>query len=1074
MGSVNGLYAQQKIDLGRARDQIQKKEDNIDRLRLVCHYAQLQTTHCHRQEGGFDELSLQGGLFDGEVGEPKLPVTQRLIEIPFGAEATAVVTNYSLQEYDLADYGIGKIMPMQPPVSKNDVPEAMPLVINEDAYGRDEYFGQELARVQVLGTLRGYRIARVTVAPVRYNPVQNKIQVYNDIELEVRFSGADASLTHDIKAKTRSPYFDFIKDNILNEGVSRDYPDHPDLTRYPVKYVIIADRMFDGYLDELVRWKTRKGFEVLLSFTDEIGVTQGAIQSYLHGLYNSATPEDPAPSFVLFVGDTQQIPTYIGMSSQKVTDLYYASVDGDYFPEMYYGRFSAQTVEQLMPQIEKTLYYEQYQFVDPSYLDRVTLIAGWDDYWNAQIAQPTIRYGMENWFNEGNGYAEVYPYYGPNDYEGCYEDDKISVSMINYTAHCSETVWGTPALSASTIQSMHNEGFYPLAVGNCCESSEFGYGECVGESWVRADKKGAVCYLGSAPSTYWYEDAWWAMGAYHITNANLGQTPLMSQTTSGAYDAMHGEEYVSAGGLVLCGNLAVTEACNHGWSDAAQYYWEAYNVLGDPSLVTYHTRGTENVVTHEPTLFLGSDAFSLQAEPGSWVGLSKDGVLLGSGMVGEDDELTLSITPAAEGGFAELVVTKPQRIPYMKYIPIATPGQPFLMVTNADPVRFPYNQETELSVTVKNVGDQVVPDGTQLMLQATDQHMEVLNAQCIVNESIPVGGTAVIPNAFRVKASSDVYDGERFRMITTADCGDQVNADFYVTVAKPVFEYVDYSWSEGFSSGSSFDVSVTFRNVGGAAAESPVASIASSNPLLLFSPQEINLERIEAGETVTCQFMVWVPETVSESEMLELEVSLQDAGVSESQTISLVNLCNLVLELRDSGGNGWEGAALKMLFQDGTSPKLYELTEGSSATYMLSNRKGYKIRLSWINGSHDEECSFTFSYEDGTVIYESGSDLHGNLLLTTIDCTINVTEVAESEACPQVNVYPNPASQQVTVVSATPMSRCLLMNSLGQVVMDKRVNETMIQLDVDRLAPGIYLLRAQTADGDAIQRVMIR
>jgi hypothetical protein len=253
-----------------------------------------------------------------------------------------------------------------------------------------------------------------------------------------------------------------------------------------------------------------------------------------------------------------------------------------------------------------------------------------------------------------------------------------------------------------------------------------------------------------------------------------------------------------------------------------------------------------------------------------------------------------------------------------------------------------------------------------------------------------------------------------------------------------------------------------------------VATISSSNPLLLFAQQEIQLERLEVGETVTCQFMVLVPEEVSESEMLELELVLQDAGVSDSHVVSLVNHCNMVLELRDSGNNGWEGAALKMLFQDGTSPMTFELTDGSSATYTLSNRKGYKIRLSWVNGSHDEECSFTLGYEDGTVIYESGPDLQGTLQLFTVDCTINVTEVVESEESPTVNVYPNPASQQVTVVSATPMSRCLLMNSLGQVVMDKRVNETMIQLDVDRLAPGIYLLRAQTANGDAIQRVMIK
>ncbi len=73
---------------------------------------------------------------------------------------------------------------------------------------------------------------------------------------------------------------------------------------------------------------------------------------------------DPAPSFVLFVGDTGQIPSEIGSSTNKVTDLYYCSVDGDMFPEMYYGRFSATTVPQLETQVDRTIEYEQYQFPD--------------------------------------------------------------------------------------------------------------------------------------------------------------------------------------------------------------------------------------------------------------------------------------------------------------------------------------------------------------------------------------------------------------------------------------------------------------------------------------------------------------------------------------------------------------------------------------------------------------------------------------------------------------------------------------------------------------------------------------
>lgn len=1067
-------FAQNAISLGRAQDQINLVEDQTQGMRLHIDYAQLQSARIERSRGAFYELSFEGGLFDGEVGDPKLPVTQRLLEIPFGAEVEVKVLGCHVEELDLDDYGVGTLMPAQAPVSKNDVPEAAPFVINEDTYARDEFLGQPLAQVEVLGTLRGYRLAKLTLSPVSYNPVKNKIKVCNDIDLEIRFRSADLSLTREIKAKTRSPYFDFIQDRLLNAAVSRDYPDHPDMTHYPVTYVIIADRMFDGYLEDFIRWKTQKGFHVVLAYTDEIGNTLGAVQSYLHGLYNNATVDNPAPSFILFVGDTQQIPAYIGTSSQKVTDVYYASVDGDYFPEMYYGRFSARSVGELLPQIEKTLYYEQYQFIDPSYLDRVTLIAGWDDYWNQQIAQPTIRYGMNNWFNEEHGYTEVYPYYGPNDYAGCYHDDKISVGMINYTAHCSETVWGTPELSSSTIYSLHNEGFYPLSIGNCCESSQFGYGECVGEAWVRADKKGAVCYLGSAPSTYWYEDAWWAMGSYHITNGNLGQAPQYSQTTMGSYDAMHEGGYVSTGGLVYCGNLAVTEACNHGWSDAARYYWEAYNVLGDPSLICYHTEGTINAVTHDPVLFRGIDHFSLQAEAGSWVGLSKDGVLLGCGMVDEDGALTLDITPVVEGGFVELVVTKPQRIPVILYVPVAMLGQPYLVIDEAGPARFPYNQETALSITVKNAGESEVPANTLVELQSMDERLQVLDAQCQITQAIPVGGTVHVEDAFIVKADAEVRDGDRFRLVTQADCGEQVNSDFYVTVDKPVFEYVGYEGDQGFIAGGWYELWVTFKNVGGAAAESPVARLVSTNPEIQIPAVEVALERLEAGEETTCSLSFRMPEDVSEGDELSFEVSLQDVGVSVSHNITVVNRCFMELELRDAGGNGWEGAQLRINFQDGTPVTYYELHEGASATYQLASRKGYKIKLTWIGGNNDSECSFTLRFDDGEVIYESDSDLHGTLLLTSVDCMLHNVGLEDFDDDAMVRVFPNPASGQVNIVAGTPIRHCQLMNSMGQVMVDKPVQEKEMQLNINGLASGFYLLRVSTETGDTFHKLMIQ
>lgn len=99
---------------------------------------------------------------------------------------------------------------------------------------------------------------------------------------------------------------------------SRDvYDDHPDLVTYPVTYLLVYNSMFESQMQPFIEWKTQKGFHVVAASTAEIGTSYNQIQAWIHEQYNAGTPENPAPSFVLLVGDTAQIPATMGSSSQK-------------------------------------------------------------------------------------------------------------------------------------------------------------------------------------------------------------------------------------------------------------------------------------------------------------------------------------------------------------------------------------------------------------------------------------------------------------------------------------------------------------------------------------------------------------------------------------------------------------------------------------------------------------------------------------------------------------------------------------------------------------------------------------
>jgi len=122
---------------------------------------------------------------------------------------------------------------------------------------------------------------------------------------------------------------------------------------------------------------------------------------------------------------------------------------------------------------------------------------------------------------------------------------------------------------------------------------------------------------------------YWAVGAYPMTNNNgNGYVPTYEETTMGAFDGSWGDSYYCLHAIAFVGNLAVTEVNNQGWlNDATStYYWQAYNTLGDPSMLPYNTQGSVNTVSHMDILPIGVTQYEVTAEPGSYVAITKMGL----------------------------------------------------------------------------------------------------------------------------------------------------------------------------------------------------------------------------------------------------------------------------------------------------------------------------------------------------------------------------------------------------------------------------------------------------------------
>jgi hypothetical protein len=621
-------------------------------------------------EGTYSQLTIPGFHQTREVGEPALPARNRLFRIPLGASVEVEVESFDTEVVNLADHGIVQpLMPAQPSVSKSDDPATLPFHVDQALYARDADYGRELVRTVDTGWMRGLRVGRVEVAPVSYNPVQGTLTLHRNVRFTLHFPGADLAADEAEMRRTYSPFFEVVYNRIAGyESLQHDT--HPDLVVGPVKYVIVADRMFEAQLEPFIAWKTMQGFEVVEAFTDQIGGSTTAIRTYLHGLYDAGTPDDPPPTFVLFVGDTAQIPAF---NSSGATDRPYCDVSDDLAPEMYYGRFSARTTAELQPQIDKTLEYEQHLMPNPLYLAEVVMIAGVDSYNAPTYGNGQINYGTTQYFNTAHNILSHTYLYPASESSGpqIIQDVSNGVAYVNYTAHGSQTSWSNPSFTRTHIDNLQNEHEYCLAVGNCCLTSSFDYGDCFAEHWLRAANKGAIGYIGGANNTYWDEDYWWGVGYGPV----IGHGPTYEQTGLGAYDGVfhdHGEDidnwYVVQDAIVFCGNLAVQEA----GSSLITYYWNIYNLMGDPSLNPHIGVVLPNPVTHDaavPAEGTGG-TFTVTATPNSYIGLTKDGALIGCGLVGMDGTVAIGCEGQGTTGTAHLVVTCHNMEPFEADMPI--------------------------------------------------------------------------------------------------------------------------------------------------------------------------------------------------------------------------------------------------------------------------------------------------------------------------------------------------------------------------------------------------------------------
>ena len=444
-------------------------------------------------------VRVPGGHNLMDRGLPSLPYLSGEYLLDRTGGVTLEVVNTKLREIDLSSHGLAGVAPSKGHFVRTTDPDSVPWVFDDKTYLGAARFPVEdvwVDRPYIAGPLRGSALRFPTA---HWRPETNTLVVVEEAwfrvvattEAENPRLGPDRPLSglfdgtaglHAINYEAaRGRYIPFVETGRL--------------------LIIAADEFIDE-VAPLAEWQTLVGYPTMVVPVSSAGSTAAQIKSYIQSIYDTSE----SLTWIILVGDAQQIPTLIGVNEGADCDPCYTKLEGaDNRPDASISRISAQTGDQVTVQVNKILDYERQPDTGSA--------AAWytKGFGIAFDGGTPPDWERMNWLRNDL----LTPAYNYTEFDQIYDPTATAAQVtaaVNsgrslglYIGHGSKTSWGTTGFSVSHINgSLTNADTQPIIWSVACVNGDFtGSGDCFAEAWLKKDGGGAVSFEGATTNESW-------------------------------------------------------------------------------------------------------------------------------------------------------------------------------------------------------------------------------------------------------------------------------------------------------------------------------------------------------------------------------------------------------------------------------------------------------------------------------------------------------------------------------------------------------------------------------------------
>lgn len=594
-------------------------------------------------------------------GSPDLPKHTVSLAIDHQAEMT-----YEIISSSYTDYSNINLAPSKGTISRKYNPQDIPYEKGSD-YQVNAFFPSELVSLAAPYILRDIAGQAVSFYPFQYNPQTKVLRVYNELVVRIyQKNQTKEDAQQRGLVSLNSEFIEIYNNQFLNFQNFMPGPIVPEQGNM----LIICH---DGYMAAMapfVAWKNQIGLSTSIVAISSIGNTSTNIKNYVSNYYNTV-----GLTYLLIVGDAQYVtPTYFANSGDSDNGYVYI-VGNDKYPDAFVGRFSAETVQDVVTQVNKSINYEKNPTPGALWYKNGMGIAsdqgpgddGQMDFEHIRsIRSQLLGYTYSNMSEMYDGSQGLLDTPGGPTPAMISSDVNNGLGIINYCGHGWDSGWGTSGFSSSDVSNLTNYNMLPFIISVACQNGRFNNFTCFAETWLRAayngTHTGAVAALMSTINQYWNQ-------------------PMEGQDQM---DTILIESYLnnikrSFGGITFNGMIKM----NDKYGGSGEDMTDTWTLFGDPSLVVRTNSASPMAVSHSTLEYVGISQLVVNCNKnGALVSLNLQGDIIGTGIV-SSGSVIINFTPVNVIDSIDVTVTAYNTIPYIGKTYVVCPN-PLLQVNTAN------------------------------------------------------------------------------------------------------------------------------------------------------------------------------------------------------------------------------------------------------------------------------------------------------------------------------------------------------------------------------------------------------